>query len=110
MKMWLLRVLLILGLGFCFDFGDAFKVPFRPTDVLPVLPRQISWPVLNNFHSAVDLLPAFVGSVTPNNASLDWRGACFYINEARLDFTAGDNRGLGGGVLYLKVSYLIICF
>lgn len=102
--MQLLKLLLILGLGFgFFECGDSFKLPFRPTDVLPVLPRQISWPVLNSFHRAVDLLPAFVGSVTPNNASIDWKGACFSTNQACLDFTAGDNRSLGGGVLHLKV-------
>ncbi|KAF5726774.1 hypothetical protein HS088_TW22G00456 [Tripterygium wilfordii] len=94
------------GQGFGFDFGQAFKVPFTVKDVLPVLPRQISWPVLNNFHSAVDLLPYFVGSVTPNNESIEWKGACFYGNEARLEFTEGDrdDTGLGGGVLYLKTS------
>ncbi|KAF5726771.1 Zinc finger MYND domain-containing protein 15 isoform 2 [Tripterygium wilfordii] len=102
------RCLLVLFcfIGFGFDFGQAFKVPFTVKDVLPVLPRQISWPVLNNFHSAVDLLPYFVGSVTPNNESIEWKGACFYGNEARLEFTEGDrdDTGLGGGVLYLKTS------
>jgi hypothetical protein len=81
-------------------------VPFRVKDVLPVLPRQISWPVLNNFHSAVDLLPAFVGSVSPYNGTAEWKGACFYGNEAHLEFTKGDRdeqEGLGGGVLHLKV-------
>ena len=102
--MWLLRLVFILGLGFCFQFGDALKVPFSVKDALPVLPRQISWPVLNNLHSAVDLLPSFVGSIAPSNGSIDWKGACFYGNEARLDFTGGDDRGLGGGVIYLTVS------
>ncbi|RVX10474.1 hypothetical protein CK203_017067 [Vitis vinifera] len=97
-----LGFLCILGLGFGFDHGHGFKVPFRVKDVLPALPRQISWPVLNNLHSAVDLLPAFVGSVTPGNGSIEWKGACFYGNQARLQFTSGD-RGLGGGVLYLTV-------
>lgn len=73
--------------------------------MLPVLPHGISWPVLNNFHSAVDLLPSFVGSVSPHNGSIQWKGACFYDNEAKLEFTAGDrdDSGLGGGILYLKV-------
>lgn len=100
----LLSILLcVLGLGFG---SDALKLPFRVNDVLPVLPHQISWPVLNNFHSAVDLLPAFVGSVSPNNGTLEWKGACFYGNEARLEFTEGDRDEptLGGGVLYLKVT------
>lgn len=103
----LVLVLCILGLG----FGQGFKVPFRVNDVLPVLPRQISWPVLNNFHSAVDLLPYYVGSVTPNNGSIEWKGACFYGNEARLEFTQGDREpALGGGVLYLKVTLLVFFF
>ncbi|KAM0984041.1 hypothetical protein ACFX2I_011436 [Malus domestica] len=100
----LLLLLCLLGLGF--GFGDALKVPLRIKDVLPVLPRQISWPVLNNFHSAVDLLPSFIGAVTPDNSSIQWEGACFSGNQARLEFTEGD-RGkpdLGGGVLYLKTS------
>ncbi|KAF5962113.1 hypothetical protein HYC85_003322 [Camellia sinensis] len=33
---------------------------------------------------------------------LSGKGACFFDNEARLEFTSGD-RGLGGGVLHLKV-------
>lgn len=73
--------------------------------MLPVLPHGISWSVLNNFHSAVDLLPSFVGSVSPNNGSIQWKGACFYDNQAKLEFTAGDrdDSDLGGGILYLKV-------
>ncbi|KAI3954036.1 hypothetical protein MKW98_017860 [Papaver atlanticum] len=101
-----LRILLFLG--FWFGFGQSFKVPFRVNDVLPVLPRQVSWPLLNNFHSAVDLLPSFVGSVSPNNGSIEWKGACFYGNQARMEFTSGttgdDDKGLGGGVLYLKTD------
>ena len=106
--MYLFKVLLILGLGLSFDlgYGYALKVPFRPKDVLPVLPKQISWPVLNNFHSAVDLLPAFVGSVTPHGLVNQWKGSCFNVNEARLDFTQAKNQSLGGGVLYLKVLFL----
>ncbi|KAL6187121.1 hypothetical protein ACLB2K_043236 [Fragaria x ananassa] len=95
---WIL-LLLLCSLG----LASALKVPLRIKDVLPVLPRQISWPVLNNFHSAVDLLPSFIGSVTPNNDSIQWEGACFSGSEARLEFVEGD-RGLGGGVLYLKTS------
>ncbi|XWS63607.1 hypothetical protein CRYUN_Cryun06bG0114900 [Craigia yunnanensis] len=96
----------VLELGFGVNFGQAFKVPFRVKDVLPVLPRQITWPVLNNLHSAVDLLPAFVGSVSPNNGSVEWKGACFYGNEARLEFTESDRNGsgLGGGILRLTVK------
>ena len=94
-----------LGLG----LGHALKVPFRVKDVLPVLPHEVSWPVLNNLHSAVDLLPYFVGSVSPNNGSIEWKGACFNGNEASLELTGSDrgDPGLGGGVLYLKVSFFL---
>ncbi|CAN1852691.1 hypothetical protein LINPERHAP1_LOCUS40719 [Linum perenne] len=94
----------VLGLGFGSDYVHAIKVPFRVNDVLPVLPRQVSWPVLNNLHSAVDLMPYYVGSVTPDNGTIQWKGTCFHENEARINFTQGDRDepGLGGGVLYLK--------
>ncbi|GMY26146.1 zinc finger mynd domain-containing protein 15 [Fagus crenata] len=103
----LLTILCVLGLVFgSGHFGQALKVPFRVNDVLPVLPHHISWPVLNNFHSADDLLPSLVGSVSPNNGSVEWKGACFYGNEAHLEFTDSDRDepALGGGVLYLKTS------
>lgn len=98
----------LLGLAACLGLGGAFKVPFRINDVLPVLPRQVSWPVLNNFHSAVDLLPVFVGSVTPHNGTIEWNGACFDGNVARLEFTGGDRpeTDLGGGILHLTVRSL----
>lgn len=95
-------------LGFSLKFGDALKLPFRVNDVLPVLPRQVSWPVMNTFGSAVDLLPSFVGTISPHNGSIGWKGACFYGNDARMDFTHGDDRGLGGGVIYLKVRMDIL--
>ncbi|KAI8001931.1 Ubiquitin-conjugating enzyme E2 5B [Camellia lanceoleosa] len=102
--MWLLGLIYFLGLGLVFglNFGESLKVPFSVNDVLPALPRQISWPLLNNLHRAVDLLPSLVGSVSPTNGSIEWKGAFFFDNEARLEFTGGD-RGLGGGVLHLKV-------
>lgn len=113
----LLKILILSLLFLGGDFGsnnnnyyyyvEAFKVPFRVKDVLPVLPHQISWPVLNNLHSAVDLLPYFVGSVSPDNGTLQWKGACFYDNEARLDFALADSDhdpALGGGLLRLKTS------
>ncbi|PKI56203.1 hypothetical protein CRG98_023398, partial [Punica granatum] len=98
-----LLLLCLLGIGFGLDYADAFKVPFRINDVLPILSRQVSWPVLNDFHSAVDLLPVFVGSVTPDNGTIDWKGACFDGNVARLEFTEGDRAqpDLGGGIMHL---------
>ncbi|KAK6160115.1 hypothetical protein DH2020_003496 [Rehmannia glutinosa] len=91
-KLWVLRLLFFLGLGLGFEFGDALKVPFRVKDVLPVLPRQISWPVLNNIHSAVDLLPQYIGSLAPNNGTIKWKGACFFDNEAKIEFTGAGDR------------------
>ncbi|ESW25675.1 hypothetical protein PHAVU_003G055900 [Phaseolus vulgaris] len=82
------------------EVGEGLKVPFRVNDVLPVLPRQISWPVLNNLHSAVDLLPYFVGSLTPSNASIKWKGACFFDNTANIQLTPA----LEGAVIYLKTE------
>ncbi|KAM7269871.1 hypothetical protein ACFE04_025368 [Oxalis oulophora] len=105
-KSYISNLLLILLLGFGVDFGQAFKLPFRPKDILPALPGQISWPVLRTLNGALDLLPAFVGSVSPHNGTIAWNGTCFHDNEARLEFTAGDRNdsALGGGVLYLKTS------
>lgn len=102
--------MLMLGLGSVSEFGEALKLPFRVNDVLPVLPRQISWPVMNSFGKAVDLLPSFVGTISPNNGTLQWKGACFHGNEARMDFTVGDDRGLGGGIIHLKVPSLSYVF
>lgn len=97
---------LLVGLGFGVQFGSAFKVPVRFSDVLPVLPRQVSWPVLNNFHSAVDLLPQYIGSLAPENGTIKWNGACFSENEAKIEFTGTGDRGIGGGVIHLSVSEL----
>ncbi|RDX90669.1 hypothetical protein CR513_27439 [Mucuna pruriens] len=98
-----LIVLWILFLGLS-SSSHALKVPFRVNDVLPVLPHGISWPVLNNFHTAVDLLPSFVGSVTPTNGSVQWTGACFSDNEAALQFTGPADSALAGAVLSLKTA------
>ena len=97
--------ILFLGLGFCFlPLAHPLKVPIRVKDLLPALPRQVSWPLLNNLHSAVDLLPRFVGTVAPDNGTVGWKGACFSDSEARLEFRGGESGyDLGGGVLHLKV-------
>jgi len=96
-------LLLLLGLSSVTELAVSIKLPFAVNDVLPVLPRQISWPVMNSFGKAVDLLPSFVGTISPTNGSIEWKGACFRGNEARMEFTEGDDRGLGGGIIYLKV-------
>lgn len=90
--------------------GLGLKVPFSPGDVLPILPRQVAWPVMNTLRSAVDLLPSFVAAVAPGSPSpAAWSGACFAENEAALDLTPGDHNDtdLGGAVLRLKVLALL---
>jgi hypothetical protein len=45
--------------------------------------------------------------VTPYNGSIQWKGACFFDNEAKLEFTQGgdtNGSGLGGAILYLKTG------
>ncbi|EPS62473.1 hypothetical protein M569_12317, partial [Genlisea aurea] len=84
---------------------DAFQVPFRVKDVLPVLPHEISWPVMNNLHSAVDLLPKYVGSLAPSNGTVSWTGSCFRDNTAVIEVTArAGDRGIGGGVIRISTG------
>lgn len=80
------------------------KTPFHATDILPLLPKELSWPILKSLNRAVDLLPTFVGaaSSSPNN-SLDWKGACFYENTAWLEFHNKTGSEFGGGTLHIKV-------
>lgn len=106
LKLSTLTLLWILLIGLGLGFGDALKMPFRVKDVLPVLPREVSWPVLNTLHSPVDLLPTYIGSLAPNNGSISWKGACFFQNEARVEFTGRDDRGIGGATIYLSVCGL----
>lgn len=66
--------------------------------------------MLNNLHSAVDLLPYFVGTVRQDDA-LSWKGACFYGNDARMELVQGDeDNELGGGVVYIKVGIISLIF
>ncbi|XP_027331433.1 uncharacterized protein LOC113846900 [Abrus precatorius] len=82
----------------------ALKTPFHPQDVLPLLPRQVSWPILNSLHSAVDILPVFVGAASSPDDNLQWKGACFYQNKAWMVFHNKTGSEFGGGTLHLKVS------
>ncbi|KAL8237716.1 hypothetical protein R6Q59_018797 [Mikania micrantha] len=85
--------------------AQALKAPIRPQDLLPLLPRQISWPILNSLHSAADLLPRFVGAAAiANNSDLQWKGSCFYENTAWLEFHNKSGSEFGGGTLHIKVS------
>ncbi|XP_062018068.1 uncharacterized protein LOC133734426 [Rosa rugosa] len=85
-------------------FSYSVKLPFHPRDLLPLLPRQLSWPILNSLHSAVDLLPTFVGSASSQNNTLGWKGACFYQNSAWMEFHNKTGSQFGGGTLHIQVS------
>ncbi|KAG5546463.1 hypothetical protein RHGRI_018598 [Rhododendron griersonianum] len=84
--------------------AHGLKLPFRPKDVLPFLPRPISWPILSSLRSPVDILPSFVGAVSSPNGSLEWKGACFYKNRAWMEFHNKSGSEFGGGTLHIKVS------
>ncbi|KAK3424099.1 hypothetical protein EUGRSUZ_F00885 [Eucalyptus grandis] len=102
---FLLLLLFLFALFSLFDpRSRAAKLPFHPEDVLPLLPRQLSWPILNALRRPLDLLPAFVGAASPSNGSLAWKGACFYQNTAWLEFHNNTGSEFGGGTLHIKVS------
>ncbi|XP_028124846.1 uncharacterized protein LOC114321809 isoform X1 [Camellia sinensis] len=82
----------------------GLKAPFRPKDMLPLLPKSVSWPILNSLHSAVDILPTFVGAVSSPNDIVEWKGACFYKNRAWMVFHNKSKTEFGGGTLHIKVS------
>eukprot|EP00262_Sarcandra_glabra_P013813 TRINITY_DN389_c0_g1_i2.p1 TRINITY_DN389_c0_g1~~TRINITY_DN389_c0_g1_i2.p1 ORF type:complete len:155 (-),score=21.21 TRINITY_DN389_c0_g1_i2:261-683(-) len=94
----------LLLLSLISSHGSSWKTPFKPKDALSLLPRQLSWPLLNSLHSAVDLLPSFVGSVSSSNASVEWKGACFYKNTAWMEFKNINGSEVGGGTLHIKTS------
>ncbi|XVF70597.1 hypothetical protein PTKIN_Ptkin11bG0175600 [Pterospermum kingtungense] len=94
----------LLLLFFFFSHVQGAKVPFHPRDALPLLPRQVSWPILNSLNSAVDLLPTFVGSVSSQNHLVSWKGACFKENTAWMEFHNKTGSEFGGGTLHIKVS------
>ncbi|KAE9458232.1 hypothetical protein C3L33_09865, partial [Rhododendron williamsianum] len=85
--------------------AHGLKLPFRPKDVLPFLPRPISWPILSSLRSPIDILPSFVGAVSSPNGSLEWKGACFYKNRAWMEFHNKSGSEFGGGTLHIKVSF-----
>nr|DAD23352.1 TPA_asm: hypothetical protein HUJ06_024815 [Nelumbo nucifera] len=87
-----------------FSHGYAWKAPFYPYDILPLLPRQVSWPILNSLRNAVDLLPTFVGAASSSNSTVEWKGACFYKNSAWMEFHNKSGSEFGGGTLHIKTS------
>ncbi|KAI8557607.1 hypothetical protein RHMOL_Rhmol04G0022900 [Rhododendron molle] len=83
----------------------SLKQPFRPIDILPILPRQVSWLILNSLsRSPIDILPTFVGNVSSPDNTLDWKGTCFQDNSAWMVFHNKSGSQFGGGTLHLKVS------
>ena len=109
-------VLLVSVVLFLFPLQpEALKSPFAPLDMLPLLPRQVSWPILNYLNNADDLLPTFVGAVSSPNKSIQWQGACFDKNTAWLEFHNNSGSEFGGGTLHIKVCTCfilasILCF
>ncbi|KAJ3674879.1 hypothetical protein LUZ60_005495 [Juncus effusus] len=100
----LFSFLLLLSLYQTSDLSFLLKAPFRPIDLLPFLPHIISLPVLKSLNSAIDLLPTFVGSVASSENTVEWKGACFYENQAWLEFHNESESEFGGGTLHIKVS------
>ncbi|XP_031104564.1 uncharacterized protein LOC116008718 [Ipomoea triloba] len=86
--------------------GRASKLPFRPTDIAPLLlPQQLSWPIINSPDNAEDILPSFVGAATTSKRrTADWRGSCFRRNSAWLELNNNSKSAFGGGTLHIKVS------
>uniref|UniRef100_A0A1D1Z7L2 Uncharacterized protein n=1 Tax=Anthurium amnicola TaxID=1678845 RepID=A0A1D1Z7L2_9ARAE len=84
--------------------GGYAGVPFRPADILPLLPHRAAWPILTSLRSAVDLLPSFVGfaNSSSSDARLQWKGACFYETSAWLEFHNRSGSPFGGGTLHIK--------
>lgn len=87
--------------------AESVKSPFHPRDLLPHLPRQVSWPILNSLYGAADLLPTFIGTASSGNDSVDWKGACFFENTAWLEFHNKSGSEFGGGTLHIKVKFKI---
>lgn len=103
--------LTVLGISFYLSFfaAHALQLPFHPHDFLPLLPRQVSWPILNYLNSAVDLLPTFVGATSSPNGTVEWKGACFYKNKAWMEFHNKTGNEFGGGTLHIEVKHGLIC-
>jgi hypothetical protein len=89
----------------------ATALPFSPMDVLPLLPRPVAMAALRALRGASDIFPVFVGAASaggpsagaPDGGRVDWKGACFYENEAWLEFHNNSGSKYGGGTLHIKV-------
>ncbi|XP_019193100.1 PREDICTED: uncharacterized protein LOC109187366 [Ipomoea nil] len=90
--------------------GNALKLPFRPTDMVPPLPQLLSRPILNYLHarkssSPEDPLPVFVGAASASNtANIHWKAPCFNHNSAWLELHNKSRTPFGGGALHINVS------
>ena len=104
-----LKTFLIISLLVFVLLVHGLKPPIRPRDILPLLPRQLSWPILNYLHSAVDILPTFVGSAS-SNETVVWKGTCFHETKAWMEFNNKSRSEFGGGTLHIKVWDLIALF
>lgn len=95
----------VIGIGV-----DAYYQAVAPEDLLPLLPRSIATPVLNNLYNPVDLLPKFVAAVSSRNDTVEWKGTCFFQNDAYMEYTKPkEEGGNGGGILHIKVDDLSSC-
>ncbi|CAH1424308.1 unnamed protein product [Lactuca virosa] len=84
---------------------EPLKAPIFPHDLLPLLPRQVSWSILTSLRAATDLLPTFVGAASiSNNSYINWKGSCFYENSAWLELHNKTGSEFGGGTLHIKVK------
>jgi hypothetical protein len=108
----LLPIFFMITVPFFSLLPHAAKLPFHPSDVLTLLPRQASWHILNSLYSPVDLLPSFVGAASSPNDTLEWKGACFYKNRAWMEFHNKSGTEFGGGTLHIMVwnLSLLACF
>jgi hypothetical protein len=87
----------------------ATALQFSPMDVL--LPRPVAMAALRALRGASDIFPVFVGAASaggpsagaPDGGRVDWKGACFYENEAWLEFHNNSGSKYGGGTLHIKV-------
>ncbi|CAA7405610.1 unnamed protein product [Spirodela intermedia] len=85
--------------------ASPLLLPFHPGDLLPLLPWQVSRPLLGRLRNPADLVPAFVGRATASpNASLEWKGPCFRRNLAWVEPHNDSASVFGGGKLHIKTS------
>jgi hypothetical protein len=108
----LLLIFFMITVAFFSLLPHAAKLPFHPLDVVPLLPRQASWPILNSLYSPVDILPSFVGAASSPKDTLEWKGACFYKSRAWMEFHNKSGTEFGGGTLHIQVwnLSLLACF